>query len=491
MIMTRHRILSALLVVSTLIHGSTATAQDRPVVFVHGFLGDSGTWAEAAARLQTRLAIQAYNPGLPSIETFETQASAIQNQGGYLLPLNTIAVGHSNGGIVSREWSKSHPLAGILTLGTPHEGALFMQRGTDAARFNYDLYNALGLLWSYEVSQNEFTWIFGVISAARAAAAAVNRATLWTLLSTAGIGYAAPVAGQMVPPSGYLATLNSGGNLVRELVTIPHRVGLVFVANDYRRAGFAVGLFPDQREWAYAGMVSAVLAFEWAGNYIVQHYPPWNAAAQSVARELFRAAAWIRELDPLWCWVITADRTCNTSHDGIVATDAQFYPGARNYGFIGPAHKQEAKWSDDLIAGVLTNIMGVRVRASSEVPPPPSGGNPTGPGTMTAGQRLYADQQIASPNGRFVLRYQSDGNLVLYDTWIGPRWASGTAGLPAGWAEMQVDGNLVIYGGGAALWASGTDGNPGAYLQVHDNGEVAIHDGQTGIGLWWTATGGV
>ena len=267
--MVLHRVLAVVLTGVLTAQASLAIAQDRPVVFVHGFLGDVGTWADAAARLQSRLAIRAYVPTLPSRDTFESQAASIQNQGGSMLPSSTIAVGHSNGGIVAREWSKSHPLAGVLTLGTPHEGALFMQRGTDFAHFSYDLYNALGLMWSYEVTQNEFTWIFGVIAAARAAAAAVNTATLGTLLSTAGIGIYAPVAGQMVPPSGYLATLNSPGNLVRELVTIPYRIGLVFVAHDYWRAGFAVGLFPDQREWAYVGMTSAVLAFEWAGTYIM------------------------------------------------------------------------------------------------------------------------------------------------------------------------------------------------------------------------------
>jgi pimeloyl-ACP methyl ester carboxylesterase len=489
--MTLHRLFAVLLACGLAAPSAVVTAQDRPVVFVHGFLSSPGTWAEAATRLQSRLAIQPLIPSVPWLETFESQAGAIQNQGGSILPANTIAVGHSNGGITAREWSKSHPLGGVLTLGTPHRGALFMQRGTDFAHFSYDLYNALGLMWSYEVNRNELTWIFGVISASRAAAAAVNTATLGTLLSTAGIGIFAPVAGQMVPPSGYLATLNSPGNLVRELVTIPYRVGLVYVANDYWRAGFAVGLFPDYREWAYVSMASAVLAFEWAGTYIMFNYPPWNVAAQSVARELLRAAAWIRQLDPLWCWVVTDDSTCNTWHDGIVATDAQVYPGTVNYGIVGPAHLQETKWSDDTIAGAMTNIMGVSPRGGTPVSSPPAAGNPGGAGTLSPAQRLYADQQITSPNGRFVLRYQSDGNLVLYDVSSGPRWASGTAGAPVGWAELQVDGNFVIYGGSAPQWASGTDGNPGAYLQVHDNGEVVIHEGQTGIGLWWTGTGGL
>jgi hypothetical protein len=294
----------------------------------------------------------------------------------------------------------------------------------------------------------------------------------------------------MVPKSAYLGWMNSSVNLARESITVPYRVGLVYVAYDYRRAGFAVGLFPDQREWGYAAMVVGIAAFEWAGATLQRNYPPWNQPAQSTARFMFSAANFLRELDPRWCWAVTDDRTCNTAHDGIVATESQVYPNALNYGVYGPAHLQETRHSDDFLAAALTTVMHVPTRGGAS-PGLPTGPGAGGPGTLVGGERLYPDQEIRSTNGRFALRYQSDGNLVLYDNAGPPRWASYTAGAGAGYVELQGDGNFVIYTSAGPIWASHTGGNPGAYLKVHDNGEVAIHEGASGVGIWWTGTGGV
>ncbi|MBV8884893.1 MAG: hypothetical protein JO235_12985 [Chroococcidiopsidaceae cyanobacterium CP_BM_RX_35] len=52
---------------------------------------------------------------------------------------------------------------------------------------------------------------------------------------------------------------------------------------------------------------------------------------------------------------------------------------------------------------------------------------------------------------------------------------------------MQTDGNLVIYGNSQAIWASGTAGNPGAFLQVQDDGNVVIYSSM-GQPLWTTST---
>lgn len=73
---------------------------------------------------------------------------------------------------------------------------------------------------------------------------------------------------------------------------------------------------------------------------------------------------------------------------------------------------------------------------------------------MQAGQRLYPDQQV-SANGA-TLRYQGDGNLVLYRR-TGPAWASDTPGIAPGYVELQGDGNLVAYGAdGVPYWATNT-----------------------------------
>lgn len=71
---------------------------------------------------------------------------------------------------------------------------------------------------------------------------------------------------------------------------------------------------------------------------------------------------------------------------------------------------------------------------------------------MKAGQRLYPDTEVRA-NGA-ALRYQGDGNLVLYGR-TGARWATDTTGVAAGYLELQPDGNLVAYdANGQPYWAT-------------------------------------
>ena len=67
-------------------------------------------------------------------------------------------------------------------------------------------------------------------------------------------------------------------------------------------------------------------------------------------------------------------------------------------------------------------------------------------------------------------RLQNDGNLVIYYTTGGARWAANNSGRPfttatgavSVWLQVQNDHNVVIYGGeyphGAVSWSTGTQG---------------------------------
>jgi hypothetical protein len=97
---------------------------------------------------------------------------------------------------------------------------------------------------------------------------------------------------------------------------------------------------------------------------------------------------------------------------------------------------------------------------------------------------LGSGQSIWSPNGKYELLMQTDGNLVEYGP-SGAVWATGTPSS-AKEAVMQTDGNFVVYAGGGvtALWQSGTGGNSGTFtLNVENNGNIAIFIGHGGT-LW-------
>jgi hypothetical protein len=107
---------------------------------------------------------------------------------------------------------------------------------------------------------------------------------------------------------------------------------------------------------------------------------------------------------------------------------------------------------------------------------------------LTPGQALQVNESLVSPNGRFSLVLQQDGNLVLYEQEAGPVWASATDGREVSTATMQEDGNLVLYvPTGEPVWASDTNGNSGASLVLQDDGNLVIY-GADGTPVWATDT---
>ena len=85
----------------------------------------------------------------------------------------------------------------------------------------------------------------------------------------------------------------------------------------------------------------------------------------------------------------------------------------------------------------------------------------------------------------FELTLSSTGILNLINTQSNNTLWSSTQGTYPGWtgttpvtgtytANMQSDGNFVVYEGSTAVWASNTSGNPGAYLALDEGGNLEI-----------------
>ena len=465
------KVIAVILVLGFAAPAPSVWAQDRPVVFVHGMKGEN-SWDVAAERLRHRLAITPFVPTLPWREVLETQAASLQAQ--YAgLPASTIAVGHSNGGIASRLWTTMHPMSAVVTLGSPQQGAPFVDRLLDILYFNLTLYNYLGLAGSALGWQpNEWAAVFVFVQGALLFGQSFAIGTVWRMTAILGIELGLPVLPQISTGSYLIASLNSAGNLGREALDINTRVGLAYIANNYWRAGPARALDPENADLHYVAMVVSIVTLEYAASYLWANYPG-NWTAQSIANGLYAAASIFRQVDPFWCWAVTNDASCNTPHDGIVPYWSQQYPGALNFGIVGPAHTQENKVSDDLLVAVLTAYAGVAYR-SGAAPPPPGGS--TGADTLSPGENLVPGDSIRSADGRYELAYQGDGNLVLYRISDGAAlWNTGT--FSAGQVEMQNDGNLVIYNSvGTPLWASNTSGFAGARLVVQTDGNLVIYD---------------
>lgn len=93
---------------------------------------------------------------------------------------------------------------------------------------------------------------------------------------------------------------------------------------------------------------------------------------------------------------------------------------------------------------------------------------------LRGGEVLTPGQKLLSPNGRYHLIYQTDGNLVFYQS-SQILWQTQTAGRPAGVASMQTDGHLCLYSpGNVFYWGTGVYGFTNGKLVVEDSGGLSI-----------------
>ncbi|MGE5453447.1 MAG: immunoglobulin-like domain-containing protein [Acidobacteriota bacterium] len=109
---------------------------------------------------------------------------------------------------------------------------------------------------------------------------------------------------------------------------------------------------------------------------------------------------------------------------------------------------------------------------------------------LLTNQSLYADQALTSSDGRYALRLQGDGNLVLRNSGGTALWASGTYGKSGQRLTMQGDGNLVLYTqAGAAVWSTGTSGSKAVKVTMQTDGNLVMRT-STSTAVWATGTSG-
>jgi uncharacterized repeat protein (TIGR02543 family) len=91
---------------------------------------------------------------------------------------------------------------------------------------------------------------------------------------------------------------------------------------------------------------------------------------------------------------------------------------------------------------------------------------------IAAGVDFTAGQVLTSPNGRFTLTWQDDGDMVEKD---GSTVLLSLSTKGATRALLQKDGNFVVYEDAAASWSSESPGYSAARLQILDDGEVVAY----------------
>jgi hypothetical protein len=110
--------------------------------------------------------------------------------------------------------------------------------------------------------------------------------------------------------------------------------------------------------------------------------------------------------------------------------------------------------------------------------------------TLSEGGRLQAGEKLTSSDGRFVATFQTDGNFVVYEG-SKPLWNTGTHGSGAAWVILQQDDNLVVYDSwNRPKWASNTVGrgtSGGCRLVMQNDANLVLYSGSTAL---WSSQGG-
>ncbi|MBF0110770.1 MAG: hypothetical protein HQL76_16510 [Magnetococcales bacterium] len=101
---------------------------------------------------------------------------------------------------------------------------------------------------------------------------------------------------------------------------------------------------------------------------------------------------------------------------------------------------------------------------------------------LPSGAMMTKNQALVSANERYILIFQNDGNLVLYDrTLKRPIWNSNTANKGGNYLIMQTDGNLVIRKALShsvpLVWETNTDGRTGSFLLLPPDGNLTVLQG--------------
>lgn len=105
------------------------------------------------------------------------------------------------------------------------------------------------------------------------------------------------------------------------------------------------------------------------------------------------------------------------------------------------------------------------------------------PASLTSGQSLYVGEAMRSPDGRYELWLQEDGNLVLYSAAGVVVWESGTRGAVR--LHNQADGELILYrADGVVVWSTGTAGVGSSTCWLQNDGNLVLYLDADGTPKW-------
>lgn len=397
-------------------------AQPATLLLQHGFLGDLGTWESLGGQLSQQFLIDVRRYDSGASHSFPTQAATLASLLTGSATANALYVGHSNGGIVGRELVRQgKTFYGLLTIGSPHGGAPLAGSVIDGAVdlvVSIDLRSLAQAGITYRAYGESYWWVRAVDALNLASyivyyTQIVSGVVLWNN---------SEILSQMRPgPAGYLAQLNSSGNLVAERSAVPLQIEVTsYLPNTNGIISRALGgsasdaaQFVEERDYVEGQLL---------GQYY--HYltlDPWEepfaVEMQSNSWMWLEAAAVLLVLDVQYCALIGAYQfplTCTPS-DAVVPLDRQRLPNATTrFLLVDVAHLQDT--SSPLTFAMLKRVLRDLEVPFAPLPPDPtfSVGSIQGPSVTTAGGESAFN--IAASGGTLPYEFEWRVDGVLKQT---------------------------------------------------------------------------
>jgi hypothetical protein len=401
--MTKPRIIP--IVLAALLAATGVAAEDRDAVFIHGLASDAGTWTGAAGRLSQQLAIRPLQASLNWGAFYEAQAAEIEQKVGVSIAGNAVAIGHSNGGVVARQWGRNRGLGAVVTLGSPNQGAPIVDHLYEWFAFLDDLIvriTNVNLIFTNRVNREAWWWVplewvvhhnLGMHA----------RATAGFGLIALGFDARLPVLSEMRAGGGYMLNLNSADNRGREAAAVPARSAIVNVAAEFDKGGPMRLLQPDRYQDWHEAINAAAVSLETLAALVRIMADGRDVAAFDLADEISGVAEWFFQFEEVWCRAVSDPSPLPIArcreHDGIVPTWSQAWDYPRVpviFRENGPVHTRETSESDAQLFQALTTVAQIAERTAPPASEPPPASTPS-PQPVTPPDATPSPQPAAPP----------------------------------------------------------------------------------------------
>jgi pimeloyl-ACP methyl ester carboxylesterase len=447
-----------------------AMAQDRDTVFLHGLDSDPSQWNAEVGRLVPKLAIRPHQPPLDWTASYEAQATSVERALGAALTGEIVAVGHSNGGIVARQWAKSREVRSLITIGAPNQGAPIVDHLFEWFQFLDDILarmSNVSAVYAQAVDHDVWWWLPAQWLPRFSAAVDLWDTANNGLLSL-GLDARLPVMPEMRVASAYMTSLNSASTLNQEAMDIRDRAAIISVPKDFNFGGPFRLLDPDHYETWHDGIWATGIALDGLAGIVQVTADVSDLDAFDLADRISSVAEWFLQFEEVWCRSVSDPSPYAVGHcyehDGIVPAWSQAYDSPRVQFIVasnGPIHTREMSETDDQLFQALTSIAHVPAREESapgagalpQDPSSPPSSTPVVPGRykLESGKCVWrandsGPDQCTPPPGRYKL---SGGKCTWAPNDAGPNQCTPAAAPPSGRYKLS---------GGKCTWAPNDSG---------------------------------